>query len=79
MFSIETNKELFAMENDYADSVLQLLENKLGRKLNQKQYKEYKQYTIAELFNSIPILVNPFTVDKDCKFIQDDKIIENIV
>ena len=76
MFSIETNKELFAMENDYADSVLQLLENKLGRKLNQKQYKEYKQYTIAELFDSIPILVTPFTVDKDCKFIQDDKIIE---
>lgn len=76
MFSIEINKELFVMENDLSDSILNTLQTQLGRKLNQKQYKEYKQYTIAELYNDIPILVSPFIVDKKYRFVQDDSMIE---
>ena len=56
-------------------SLCELIEHKLGRRLTNDEYKEYKKYIVSSVFNENKTLVTPLIVDKYNRFIPD---IENL-
>lgn len=61
--SVQTNTKLFVTENDDFANALDNVQSAIKHRLNESEYKEYKHYAIATLYNSIDTLLSPLTLD----------------
>lgn len=62
--SVNANKKLFATESDEFNKVVKAVEDRLGRELTDEEYKEYKQYMVANVYSSVPFFTNPQTINE---------------
>lgn len=63
MRSVETNTQIFITENDdFADAEKEV-NSRIGRRLKEQEYKEYKRYALAYMYNKLNKLLTPITVD----------------
>ena len=67
--SLQTNTKLFVTENDDFDITEKIIRQIIHHKFTEPEYKEYKRYAIAYLYNQIEKLLTPLTVDKKGKII----------
>lgn len=61
--SVQANSKLFATESEEYNKVVNNAERRLGITFTDEQYKEYKKYMVADVYNSVPFLFNPLTVN----------------
>lgn len=62
--SLQTNTKLFITENDDFNITEKIIRQIIHHKFTEPEYKEYKRYAIAYLYNQIEKLLTPLTVDK---------------
>ena len=62
--SLYTNRKLFITENEDFALTEKLIQRNIHHKFTEAEYKEYKKYAIAYLYNQIAKLLTPLTVDK---------------
>lgn len=62
--SIQTNTKIFVTENDDFNITEKIIRQIIHHKFTEPEYKEYKRYAIAYLYNQIEKLLTPLTVDK---------------
>ena len=62
--SLYTNRKLFITENEDFAFTEKLIQRNIHHKFTEAEYKEYKKYAIAYLYNQIAKLLTPLTVDK---------------
>lgn len=67
--SLQTNTKLFTTENDDFDITEKIISQIIHHKFTEPEYKEYKRYAIAYLYNQIEKLLTPLTVDKKGRII----------
>lgn len=67
--SLQTNTKLFTTENDDFDITEKIIRRIIHHKFTEPEYKEYKRYAIAYLYNEIEKLLTPLTVDKKGRII----------
>lgn len=75
--SIRVNEKYFITENDDFDVLIDDIEKRLGKTLTDDEYKEYKQYLVSYVYNQIPQLVYPVTLDENNALAMADYIDEN--
>lgn len=62
--SLQTNTKLFTTENDDFDITEKIIRKIIHHKFTEPEYKEYKRYAIAYLYNEIEKLLTPLELDK---------------
>ena len=67
--SIQTNTKIFVTENDDFNITEKIISQIIHHKFTEPEYKEYKRYIIAYLYNQIEKLLTPLTVDKKGRII----------
>lgn len=76
--SIDVNKLLFPTENDTFNSIVDGVQRKMGTIFSDEQYKEFKQYVIADLYSGIPIISTCMTVTAEGRFDVNKRLIDEI-
>ena len=67
------NKELFALEQEQYVINENLLEDAIGRRLTDDEYKRYKQYIVSSAYNQIDVLEKPLTINKKGYIVLDER------
>lgn len=62
--SIEVGGKIFTMENEDFALAEETVQQTIHKRLNTEEYKEYKRYAVATLYNTISKLLTPLTVDE---------------
>ena len=62
--SIEVGGKIFTMENEDFALAEETVQRTIHKRLNTEEYKEYKRYAVATLYNTISKLLTPLTVDE---------------
>lgn len=62
--SLQTNTRIFITENDDFDITEKIISQIIHHKFTEPEYKEYKRYAIAYLYNEIEKLLTPLILDK---------------
>lgn len=62
--SIQVGKQVFVTENDDFIAAEKKIQKIIGRKFTEKEYKEWRQYGMTYLYNSIGKLLQPLMVDE---------------
>lgn len=76
--SVNINSQLFFTESYDFYCLVSEAQKRLGRKFTEEEHKKFVQYVITTVYNKIPILVKPQTLDKNHQFIEDiDRAGEN--
>lgn len=63
--SVDVNKQLFPIENDVYNNILNAVQVKLGVMFTPKQYREYKQYMMNMIYSQVPIINTPLTITEE--------------
>lgn len=74
--SIQINSQLFPMEGNNFAEAISYVENYYGTKFTDEQYREFKQYTMSNIYNSIPQMSTPYTINEYGWFVPDDNKIK---
>lgn len=74
--SVDVNSNLFTLENEKFVSILKDVQEKLGIRFNDKQYKDYIQYIITSSYQQIPMLTEPQTITKEGYIVTNDRLIK---
>lgn len=62
--SVETNSKLFATESKEYNAIINIVEERISKKFTDDQYREYKQYMISNVYNNVPYLLTPLTINE---------------
>lgn len=71
--SIKVNSQLFPTESDLYNKVVSFVEQRLGIRFNDKQYREFKQYMMSEIYETVPFLTNPLTVTDEGFIVENEE------
>lgn len=63
--SLQTNGKLFITEDDDFAILEKEIQKRIGHIFTEAEYKEYKKYTMAYLYNNIPVLLSPIKLTKN--------------
>lgn len=74
--SVNVNAELFYLEHPMVNHIFKAIEQRIGKSLTEDQQKEYKQYVTTMIYNNVPMLTTPLTIDAQGRIIEDTKLIE---
>lgn len=74
--SVNVNAELFYLEHPMINHIFKTVEQRIGKSLTEDQQKEYKQYVTAMIYNNVPMLTTPLTIDSQGRIIEDTQLIE---
>jgi hypothetical protein len=75
-FSIKVGSKLLTMESNTFNTIVNSIEESLGIKFTDEQYKEYKQYMVAYSYASVPLFTTPYVITEDGHFARDIETIE---
>lgn len=76
--SVNINSVLFPTENEQYTLITDAVQRKMGIVFTDEQYKEYKQYMMADVYTGIEPLYTPTKISKEGWFIEDiDRISEH--
>lgn len=75
--SIEVGGKIFTMENEDFAIAEETVQQTIHKRLNIEEYKEYKRYAVATLYNTISKLLTPLTVDERGRIIPYSEEIVN--
>ena len=75
--SIEVGGKIFTMENEDFALAEETVQQTIHKRLNTEEYKEYKRYAVATLYNTISKLLTPLTVDERGRIIPYSEEIVN--
>ena len=75
--SIEVGGKIFTMENEDFAIAEETVQQTIHKRLNTEEYKEYKRYAVATLYNTINKLLTPLTVDERGRIIPYSEEIVN--
>ena len=77
--SYKINSQLFEMENSSMAEFISRFEKYYGKEFTDKEYKEFKQYLISNIYKQVPLLNVPITLDANNRVIPDVEIYNEII
>ena len=63
--SIQINSQIFELESDKFDKLNNTLNLSIGRELTKEQHKRFNKYLVNYVFNNVPYLQLPITIDSN--------------
>lgn len=63
--SIQINSQIFELESDKFDKLNNTLNLSIGRELTKEQHKRFNKYLVNYIFNNVPYLQLPITIDSN--------------
>lgn len=70
--SVSVNQNLFLTESKDFNDITKNVQQLIGRSFTDEQYNIYKRYLVSMLYNNIPVLSTPITINKNGFFVQDE-------
>lgn len=72
--SIKCNSRLFILENETMYETSLMLENAIGKPLNENTEKEFKKYIVSYIYANSPSIIRPLTVNSEGRLIYNEKM-----
>lgn len=62
--SVDANSQLFPTESPLYNRITDTVEDRLGVRLTDEQYKEFKSYMMSDVYAGVPYLNSPLTINE---------------
>lgn len=70
--SVSVNQNLFLTESKEFNDITKAVQQQIGRAFTDEQYNAYKKYIVSTMYNNIPALSTPVTINKNGFFVEDE-------